>query len=150
VNKCPELIGALEHAGLRAAAASVVGDYFPDTPPEELAEKDDVCGGAQPFVHYHFFDAQGRFGSLDDEQDQVDDGMYEIIDDGRFRIGNPDAGAVFQYEVNGDTLRLTPTVTKAMREEALARPLEFSAAGWSVAVSYGGAEWKRVPCGSWC
>ena len=150
VNKCPELIGALEEAGLGAAAASVVGDFFPDTRPEELAEKEDLCEGAEPFVHYHFFDAQGRFGSLDEEHDQVDDGMYEIIDQGRFRIGNADVGVVFHYEVDGDTLSLTPEITKAMLEEALARPLEFSDAGWSVAVSYGGEEWKRVPCESWC
>jgi hypothetical protein len=150
VNKCPELLGALEEAGLGAAAASVVGDYFPGARPEELAEKEDLCEGAEPFVHYHFFDANGRFGSLDEEQDQVDDGMYEIIDEGRFRIGNPDVGAVFHYEVDGDTLRLTPEITKAMLEEALASPLEFSPAGWSVAVAYPGEGWKRVPCGSWC
>jgi hypothetical protein len=150
VNKCPELIGALEEAGLGAAAASVVGDYFPDARPEELAEKEDLCEGAESFVHYHFFDAQGRFGSLDEEQGQVDDGMYEIIDEGRFRIGHGDVGVVFHYEVDGDTLRLTPEITKAMLEEALASPLEFSPAGWSVAVSYGGEEWKRVPCDSWC
>jgi len=150
VNKCPELIGALEEAGLGAAAASVVGDYFPGSRPDELAEKEDPCEGARPFVHYHFFDAEGRFGSLDEERDQVDDGTYEIIDEGRFRIGNPDVGGVFDYEVDGDTLRLTPEITKAMLEEALARPLQFSAAGWSVAVSHPGEEWKRVPCDSWC
>jgi len=150
VNKCPELIGALEEAGLGAAAASVAGDYFPGARPEELAEKKDLCEGARPFVHYHFFDAEGRFGSLDEQQDQVDDGMYEIIDEERFRIGNPDVAVVFEYEADGDKLRLTPEITKAMLEEALARPLEFSAAGWSVAVAYPGEEWKRVPCGSWC
>ena len=151
VNKCPELVGAVEEAGLGSVASSVVGDYFPDSDPEELAAKDDLCEGAEPFVHYHFFDADGRFGSLDEEQDQVDDGMYEIIDEGRrFRIGNPDVGVVFQYEVEGETLRLSPEVTEAMIEEALASPFEFTAAGWSIAVSYPGHEWKRVPCGSWC
>jgi hypothetical protein len=150
VNKCPQLVAALEEAGLGPVASSVVGDYFPDSDPEELAAKDDLCEGAEPFVHYHFFDADGRFGSLDEEQDQVDDGTYEIIDEGRFRIGNPDFGVVFQYEVDGDTLRLSPEVTDAMIEEALANPFEFTAAGWSIAVSYPGQEWKRVPCGTWC
>jgi hypothetical protein len=150
VNKCPQLVMALEEAGLGVIAPSVVGDYFPDTSAKELAQKDELCEGAKPFVHYHFFDANGRFGSLDEEQDQVDDGMYEIIDEERFRIGNADTGAVFHYKVDGDTLSLTPEITAAMLEEALASPLEFSPAGWSVAVAYPGQEWKRVPCGSWC
>jgi hypothetical protein len=72
----------------------------------------------------------------------VDDGMYEIIDEGRFRIGSADVGVVFHYEVDGDTLRLTPEITKAMLEEALASPFEFSPAGWSVAVLYGGEKWN--------
>jgi hypothetical protein len=150
VNRCPELIGALGEAGLGAAAASVVGDFFPGSQPEELAEKEDLCEGAEPFVHYHFFDANGRFGSLDEEQDQVDDGMYEVIDEERFRIGDADTGVVFHYKVDGDRLSLTPEITAAMLEEALASPMEFSPAGWSVAVAYPGQEWKRVPCDNWC
>ncbi len=150
VNKCPELVKALEGAGLGALAPSVVGDYFPDVPPGQLAQKDDVCEGAKPFVHYHFFDEEGAFGSLDANENPVDDGSYEIIDDGRFRIGNTDTGAVFQYEVKGDTLSLSPVETPAMKEEALAHPFEFSAAGWAIAVSYPGHVWKRVDCGSWC
>ena len=150
VNRCPELIGALGEAGLGAAAASVVGDFFPDSRPEELAEKEDLCQGAEPFVHYHFFDANGRFGSLDEERDQVDDGMYEVIDEERFRIGDADTGVVFHYKVEGDRLSLTPEITAAMLEEALASPLEFSPAGWSVAVADPGQERKRVPCDNWC
>jgi hypothetical protein len=37
-------------------------------------------------------------------------------------------------------------ITKRMRRKALAHPLEFSAAGWSVAVAYTGHVWKSVPC----
>jgi hypothetical protein len=150
VNKCPELVGAVEEAGLGSVASSVVGDYFPDSDPEELAAKDDLCEGAEPFVHYHFFDAAGRFGSLDEEQERADDGRYEIIDEGRVRVENPDFDVVFGCEVDGDTLRLSPEVTEAMIEEARAKPFEFTAATWSLSVSYPGQEWKRVPCGSWC
>jgi hypothetical protein len=32
-------------------------------------------------------------------------------------------------------------------ERALAHPLQFSTAGWMVAVAYPGHTWKRVPCG---
>jgi hypothetical protein len=150
VNKCSELVGALEDAGLGDVAFSVVGDFFPEFAPEELATKDDLCEGAEPIVHYHFFDAAGQFGSLDENQDQVDSGMYEIIDDGRFRINNGDFEVVYAYEVDGDTLALTPEITEEMIAEALANPSEFTAAGWSVSVSYPGQEWKRVPCDGWC
>jgi hypothetical protein len=150
VNKCSELVAALEDAGLGDVASSFVGDFFPEFAPEELATKEDLCEGAEPIVHYHFFDAAGQFGSLDENQDQVDGGMYEIIDDGHFRIDNGDFEVVYAYEVDGDTLALTPEISEEMIVEALANPSDFTAAGWSVSVSYPGQEWSRVPCESWC
>jgi hypothetical protein len=150
VNECPQLVKALDQAGLRPIAPSVVGDYFPEASPKELARKNDLCAGAEPFVHYHFFDEAGKFGSLDENENQVDDGGYEILDGGRFRIGNTDFGVVFRYEIDGDTLSLSPVLTPAMKKQALAHPLEFSDAGWAVSVSYPGHEWKRVDCGGWC
>jgi hypothetical protein len=150
VNRCSELVGVLQDAGLGDVAFSVVGDFFPEYAPEELATKEDLCEGAEPIVHYHFFDAAGGFGSLDENQDQVDGGMYEIIDDGRFRIDNGDFEVVYEYEVDGDTLTLAPEITDEMIAEALADPSDFTAAGWSVSVSYPGQEWNRVPCESWC
>jgi hypothetical protein len=109
-----------------------------------------VYEGAKPFVHYHFFDAAGRFGSLDENENQVDDGTYEIIDGQTLRIGNADTGATFHYKVEGNTLTLSPVITQKMAEEALAHPLDFSPAGWSVAVSYPGQSWTRTDCGDWC
>ncbi len=150
VNECPQLLKALEQAGLGAIAPSVVGDYFPEARPKELARKDNLCEGAEPFVHYHFFNEAGAFGSLDENEEQVDEGSYELIDEGRFRIGNSDFGVMFRYEVSGDNLSLSPVLTPAMKKQALAHPLRFSAAGWGVAVSYPDHEWKRVDCGGWC
>lgn len=150
VNSCPELVAALSDAGLGTIAPSVVGDYFPDTPAQELARKTEICAGAKPFVHDHFFAADGSFGSLTAEEEQVDDGTYELLDGNRLRIGNGDTGAVFRYRIRGDVLSLSPVITAAMREQALAHPSEFSPAGWSVAVSYPGQTWKRVDCGRWC
>jgi hypothetical protein len=134
VNKCPELVKALSDAGLAALAPAVAMDYFPDSTPQELARKTDVCEGAEPFVHSHFFSESGAFGSLTEDLEQVDDGTYEILDNTSFRIGNADTGAVFRYEIDGDELSLAPVVTGEMRKEALARPLSFTPAGWSIAV----------------
>lgn len=150
VNECPQLLAALSEAGLGTIAASVAGDYFPASTPKELARKDDVCEGAEPFVHSHFFTADGAFGSLTEDLQQVDDGSYEILEGGRFRIGNPDVGVVFRYEIDGDELSLSPVLTREMKREALAHPLEFSDAGWGIAVSYPGHAWKRVDCRGWC
>ncbi|MBA2537231.1 MAG: hypothetical protein H0V20_07355 [Actinobacteria bacterium] len=130
VNKCPELVKALDEAGLGAIAPSVVGDYFPEVPPKQLAQKDDLCAGAKPIVHYHFFDEDGRFGSLDEHEEQVDDGTYEIIDDRTFVISKEFPDTTFHYRIEGDTMTLSPVVTRAMKREALAHPLEFTVAGW--------------------
>ena len=150
LNECPQLTKALAEEGLETIAPSVAGDYFPNSTPKQLAKKDDVCDRAKGFVHSHFFTEDGAFGSLTENLEQVDDGMYEILDEGRFRIGNRDAGVVFRYQIEGDELSLTPVITPEMKQQALADPLQFRDAGWSIAVSYPGQVWKRVDCSGWC
>ena len=103
--------------------------------------------GAKPQRHAHFFTEAGAFGSLDQHDQQVDDGSYEILNDHRVQIGD----AVFEYTIeNGNTLTLHPVITATARAEALAQPRDFSEAGWQVAVTYDGQEWKRVDCEGWC
>src|SRR5215207_6789398 len=81
VHRCTELVAALDAAGLREVAA--------------LAEKDELCEGAKPpFVHSHFFDAEGRFVSLDENESQVDEGGYEVIANDTIRLGG-DQGVDF-------------------------------------------------------
>ena len=146
LHTCQHLVDALRARGLDALAPSVVGDYFPEFSFDELAAKKDVCSGARPQPHYHFFDAEGAFGSLDQYENQVDDGAYSIVDSDTVRIGD----ATFDYRVRGDTLRLTPVITGKQRRQALRNPTDFSTAGWMVAVTYPGTTWKRVPCEAWC
>jgi hypothetical protein len=74
---CQGLVDALEKAGLVALAPSTVGDYVSGTP-EQLAKRNNICQRAQPDVHYHLFSADGRFGSLDGQGNQVDGGTYRI------------------------------------------------------------------------
>ena len=146
VNECPQLTKALAEEGLEAIAPSVAGDYFPNSTPKQLAKKDDVCDGAEGFVHSHFFNENDGFGSLTEDLEPVDDGMYEITDDGTFVIGD----VTFHYKIEGDSLMLTPVLTKEMKAEARAHPLEFTDAGWALAVSYPGQVWQRVNCSGWC
>jgi hypothetical protein len=151
-HKCPELIKAFEQAGLGEVAPQFVTEYFPNEHPKDLApklaRKDDPCEGAKPFVHSHFFSETGAFGSLTGELQQVDEGVYEIIDDSTFIITN--ANVTFHYRIEGDQLMLTPVLTRAMKGKALEHPLNFSPAGMAIAVSYPGNAWKRVDCAGWC
>ena len=145
-HTCDELVTALTALGLETLAPGVAGDYFPDQTPEQLAAKPDICSGALPQLHSHFFTASGLFGSLDQFQNQVDDGTYVIVDANTFRIGD----ATFDYAIRGDTASFTPVITDRQRRAALRHPWDFSTAGWMVAVSYPGTTWTRVACQGWC
>jgi len=150
VNECEQLVEAFEQADLADVAPAFVGDYFPDATPNELARKADLCEGAESFVHSHFFTDTGEFGSLTEDLEQVDDGTYEITNDGTFVISKEFPDVTFQYEVEGDTLTLTPVLTQAMKKEARAHSLDFTPAGWALTMSYPGSTWQRVDCEGWC
>ena len=146
-HSCEALVQALDKAHLSATAPAVVVDYFPNSSPKQLAAKHDLCSGATPQLHSHFFTVDGMFGSLDQHDNQVDDGSYEIINDHAVRIGD----GTFDFTIaNGDTLILKPVISAADRRKALASPLEFTTAAWQVAVTYGGLSWKRADCDGWC
>jgi hypothetical protein len=125
----------------------MVGDFFPGMSPQELAGKGkDLCDGAEPQVHGHFFAPTGEFGSLDQNEQRVDDGPYVLVNDHVMIIG----GARFGYVVDGDVLVLKPLISARDRRAALAAPDDFSTAGWQVAVTYDGRPWHAVPCEGWC
>ena len=150
VTTCQQFVQSLRQFGLeKLAPAMVAGNGLVPGTPAELAAKANICEGAVPRVHSHFFTPDGDFGSLDWNRNQVDDGSYKIIKAGSFRIG---PRAVFRYRVvDGKRLSLTPVLTTAAKQDALAKPLAFSEAGWMIAVSLpAGGAWKRVPCAGWC
>jgi hypothetical protein len=146
VRTCHGLVAALQKYGLSRLAPSVVGDYFPSKTPAQLAKKTNVCAGAKPQLHSHFFTADGKFGSLDQHSKQVDDGSYSVITSSTVKINE----GLFRFRVLGQELTLTPLLTKTQKRKALANPLKFSTAGWMVAVSYVGHNWHSVPCDQWC
>jgi hypothetical protein len=149
VHTCEQLVGGLEQAGIGEVAPAIVGDYFPDMTPEELAAKEDLCAGARPQRHFHFFTETGQFGSLDQHRQQVDDGPYTVEGD-TLHIGNQPPGGTWTFTVTGNQLALTPVIDNDLIEAALADPFGFSPAGWIVAVAYPGTTWKRVACQGWC
>jgi Tol biopolymer transport system component len=146
-HTCRQLVAALAAEHLEALAPGVVGDYFPDETPQQLAAKGShLCRGARPQAHFHFFTPGGVFGSLDQAGSPVDDGTYTITGAHTLSIGD----ATFTYRVRRSSLVLRPVISAEDRQAALANPLDFSTAGWQVSVAYGGRPWHRVPCGAWC
>jgi hypothetical protein len=91
----------------------MVGDYFPNQTPQQLAKKKNLCQGAKPQTHSHFFTANGAFGSVDQHGEQVDDGTYQV-NGSTLKIGNSDVSGSFRFRIQGKTLMLRPLLTTAL------------------------------------
>jgi hypothetical protein len=146
VHTCDNYVRGMDEEGLLAAVESsppyVQGESW-----QQVAER--FCKGSMEdwnVVHYHFFTAAGLFGSLNQDEQQVDNGTYKILDTHAFSIGP----SRFRYTVQGDTLKMVPLITAAERKDALAKPGKFTRATWMVSVAVPGTSWHRVDCGSWC
>ena len=157
VTTCQELVNELDKAGLAPLAPDAWRGQTSSTGLSSFASgspkptKAHPCTGALNRQHSHFFSQSGQFGSLDWLGGQVDNGPYRIINNNTVYIGSPPIAATFRYRIlHGDTLMLSPVLTKAMLRQALAHPQKFSAAFWAVSVAYAGSTWKRVPCQDWC
>ena len=159
-HACPAMVRGYRSAGLGDVAPYEAAMFGPDRPDSEmpsphqvmmrarqLREGGDLCAGAHaPYRHFHFFTADGFFGSLDQNLQQVDDGTYQVSGD-QLVIGD----GTFRYRItHGDTLTLEPVLTPAQRRETLAHPVDWTTGGWMVAVAYPGTSWTRVPCRQWC
>jgi hypothetical protein len=155
MHTCPNLVHAFKKAGLEALAPQNVAGGGPVelnhdqliAKAKKLKTQKNLCMGAwKPYRHYHFFTADGRFGSLDQNLQQVDDDHYKVV--GHTLVFGKNK---FRYRItdNGNTLTLEPVITSALRDYALAHPFGY-AAPWMVSVAYTGSTWKRVPCDQWC
>src|SRR4051812_31602211 len=73
-NTCRELVRALKRYGLGATApAMIAGNGYVSGTPQQIARRRDPCRGAVRRRHSHFFRADGQFGSVDYNDQQVDD-----------------------------------------------------------------------------
>jgi hypothetical protein len=136
---CEELVSALTDAGLdRWVLESVAGNGFVPgvTTPDQIADPANPCDGAVPRVHSHFFDPHGVFVSLDWTGAPVDDGMYEVIDEGTFVVSKEFPDVTFHYTIDGTSIRFEPVIPDCS-------PDCFEAA-WSVSVAYPGESWELV------
>lgn len=155
LHTCDNFVRALNQAGLGAIVSNAVSNsdfFFSGESAQQLAQKKDICSGASAISHFHFFSSTGEFGSLDENESQVDSGNYVIIDKNTLQISNSDfSNATFNYTVTQtDTLQLEPVLTQAEIQQALANPDQFTQAIWMITVAFPGTTWTRVVCGKWC
>ena len=147
VLRCKELVRALEKAGLEEfVLEAVVGTGFLPgvTSPDQIADPKHPCKGAVSQLHAHFFTADGQFGSLDGDGNQVDQGTYTIVDDTLvmpygFEEGPPIL-VTFHLRLHRDWVRFYPVIPSDCSTSS--RCLE--AAVWSVSVAFTGKKWTRV------
>jgi hypothetical protein len=147
VIRCKELVRALEKAGLEESVLeAVVGTGFLPgvTSPDQIADPRHPCEGAVAQLHAHFFTADGQFGSLDGDGNQVDEGTYTIVDDTLvmpygFEEGPPIL-VMFHLRIHRDWVRFYPVIPSDCSTSS--RCLE--AAVWSVSVAFTGKKWTRV------
>ena len=138
-NTCQETVSALRDAGLdRWVLEMVAGNGFVPgvTTPEQIADPQDPCAGAVPREHSHFFTEEGAFGSTDWNGEPVDDGTYDVPEDGTLVISKEFPDVTFHYAINGDTIMFEPEIPACS-------PDCFEAA-WSVAMALPGETWHRV------
>jgi hypothetical protein len=138
-TRCQELVSALTDAGLdRWVLGSVAGNGFVPgvTSPDQIADPANPCDGAVPRVHSHFFDPHGVFVSLDWNGAPVDEGTYEVVDEGTFVVSKEFPDVTFHYTIEGDTIMFDPVIPECSPD--------CVEAAWSVSVAYPGESWKLV------
>ena len=100
---------------------------------DQLKDPTNPCRGAVPRKHSHFFTKDGRFGSLDWNREEVDDGTYKVSGN-KVTISKGFPRVTFTFRVAGNKLNLVPLVPRAC---------STFRCSWAVAVAYPGKSWVR-------
>jgi hypothetical protein len=136
-TRCEEIVQRLIDAGLDKSIPDVAAAFVPGASSgADLADPSRPCMSAVPIRHSHFFTADGRFGSRDQNGQDVDDGTYRLVGGDTFIISKEFPDVTFHYVVSGDSIMFTPVIPAC-------RPTCFEAT-WSVTVAYEGLPWARV------
>ena len=87
-----------------------------------------------PRKHSHFFTKDGRFGSLDWNGEDVDDGTYTLKGTNRVVIAKEFPSVTFTYTVQGRSIRFVPQI---------ARGCATFRCAWAVSMAIPGTTWTR-------
>jgi hypothetical protein len=101
---------------------------------EDIADPEKPCVGATDMPHWHFFNADGEFGSLDMNRQQVDDGRWRIVDADTLEIN----GTRFEFHVDRDELRIEPEAVGVCPVDG-----QWCPEAWKLMVAMPGMAWAR-------
>jgi hypothetical protein len=89
-GSCTAFVGAMDAAGLIDLIGTIDDKWMAGgiTPVGTDPTAAGYCIGATAVVHSHFFTPDGRFGSYDENGQQVDDGTYKLRGDDEIVFGN--------------------------------------------------------------
>jgi hypothetical protein len=144
-QECEGMLAAFQEAGLAESQLDwIIGNWVGD-PADVEVHTDDICADARPAEeHFHFFTADGQFGSYDARGEQVDDGDYAVVD--ADTLSFPSHSTEFGYD--GDIL-VTYTVSGDSAEFEVQVPDVCDDAcslahAWALSAFFGPEPWTRT------
>jgi hypothetical protein len=142
---CTMIVEALTKAGLTELIPLDVVETL--KLPENAAlpdswDRSHPCADAKtPTEHSHTFWPDGEFNSYDQNDAQVDEGSYKIVNDHTSIIGGP-TPTTFHYRIRGDTIMFDVEVPKDCTTKHCLHVL-----AWAFSEANPGQEWTRVTSG---
>jgi hypothetical protein len=145
MHDCQTMLAAFEEAGLAEShAVWIIGNWVGD-PKDVEADPNNLCAEARPpEEHSHFFTADGQFGSLDAEGNQVDGGDYALVDNDTLSFASHstefgyDGDILVDYVVSGDSAVFEVHVPPECDDRCL------EAHAWALSAFFGPDPWNRT------
>ena len=148
-RKCEEQVRLMKEAGLAELIPEWVtpSEFAHVSSTQSLGPSEDPCQGVKDgnLPHDHVFYKDGRFASVDDQGEFVDDGTYKLTDDRTVVLGDnpPEDGTAAHFRFSNDFDTVTFDVVIPDMDTCSERCRENTAYG--IAVFYSGLPWQRVP-----
>ena len=144
VRKCEEQVRLMKEAGLAELIPKWVSPAEFSHAAQSTPPPRDPCKGARGgrLPHDHVFYKDGRFASVDDQGQFVDEGTYKFVDDRTIEFGKP-PGNLVHFSFSDDRNTVTFDVVLPDMGECSQRCRMDTA--YRLAVFYPGLPWKRVP-----
>jgi hypothetical protein len=146
VRKCEEQVRLMKEAGLEELIPKWVApsEFSNAAFAQGSAPPGDPCKGVRDgrLPHDHVFYKDGRFASVDDQGEFVDDGSYEFVDERTIEFADPPGNLVhFRFGDDFDTVTFDVTIPDM---DKCSKDCRMETA-YRLAVFYPGLPWKRVP-----
>jgi hypothetical protein len=139
---CDDALAAFVRAGLAdQVPAWVIGNFVGEG---ASAVPGKECANARPAVpHSHFFTADGRFGSRDENGQDVDEGGYKVVDADTLSFASHaqefgySGDILVDYSIKGDEVTFSVTLPTPCEAECRV------AYGWALSAFFGSRPFER-------